>query len=559
MEEEIVENIEGEHKEIIKLNIETKMKRILIIGLSLFVGVLSAQNLTDGLRYSMEGLNGTSRFNAMSGAFSSLGGDLSAVALNPAGTSIFTRSEMSVTLSGVNSKNDANGLTTISSDFLLSQFGVAFPITIGEEGWKNIAFAFNYQKTHNFDANDLKYTHRSNGANLGDYFVHFANGMTQDKLFLNDYTYNQRTSQWEAKYQGGLGALYSRMGRSPDPYRYRNAILGYTTSLIVPKNQPSKIESSDSYEKGMDILKENQYKRSFSDGTITIQNVEQYTEGGVNKYNFNFAGRYDFISFGINLNSHSVDYRVVNKYREDYLNNTQTYDKRSPIRSALYQNEVRTVGSGFSLQLGAIAEVATGLRIGLTYASPTWYTLQDEMSQSLSATTQSDGTFFANPNVVAVYEKYNFRTPGSWTVGASWVWNKQLILSADYIYKGYGNMSFRSGLESENAIIQNTLGDTNSLRFGAEYRLPLSKTNHLFFRGGYRYEQSPYKTELKPIGDLTGFSTGLGVSISNMRFDLSYDRATRAYHPQIFESVLTDTPKVDNTLQNILLSFSLKL
>ena len=536
------------------------MKRIIYIGFSLLGGVLSAQNLTDGLRYSMEGLNGTSRFNAMSGAFSSLGGDLSAVALNPAGTSIFTRSEMSVTLSGVNSKNDANGLTTISSDFLLSQFGVAFPITIGEEGWKNIAFAFNYQKTHNFDANDLKYTHRSNGANLGDYFVHFANGMTQDKLFLNDYIYNQRTSQWEAKYQGGLGALYSRMGRSPDPYRYRNAILGYTTSLIVPKNQPSKIESSDSYEKGMDILKENQYKRSFSDGTITIQNVEQYTEGGVNKYNFNFAGRYDFISFGINLNSHSVDYRVVNKYREDYLNNTQTYDKRSPIRSALYQNEVRTVGSGFSLQLGAIAEVATGLRIGLTYASPTWYTLQDEMSQSLSATTQSDGTFFANPNVVAVYEKYNFRTPGSWTVGASWVWNKQLILSADYMYRGYKYMRFTSDNQnSENAIIQNTLGDTNALRFGAEYRLPLSKSNHLFLRGGYRYEQSPYKTELKPIGDLTGFSTGLGVSFGSMRLDLSYDRATRAYHPQIFESVLTDTPQVDNTLQNILLSFSLKL
>jgi putative membrane protein len=535
------------------------MKRILIIGLSLLGGVLSAQNLTDGLRYSMEGLNGTSRFNAMSGAFNSLGGDLSAVALNPAGSSIFTRSEMSLSLAGVNSKNEANGLTTISSDFLLSQFGVAFPIAIGEEGWKNIAFAFNYQKTHNFDANDLKYTHRSNGVNLGDYFLHFANGMTQDKLFLNDYKYNEGTKQWIKESQGGLSALYSRMGRSPDPYRYRNAILGYTTSLIVPKTQPSKIESSDSYEKGMDILKENQYKRSFSDGTTTIQNVEQYTEGGVNKYNFNFAGRYDFISFGINLNSHSVDYRVVNKYREDYLNNTQTYDKRSPIRSALYQNEVRTVGSGFSLQLGAIAEVATGLRIGLTYASPTWYTLQDEMSQSLSATTQSDGTFFANPNVVAVYEKYYFRTPGSWTVGASWVWNKQLILSADYMYKGYGNMRFRSGLESENTIIQNTLGDTNSLRFGAEYRLPLSKTNHLFLRGGYRYEQSPYKTEYKPIGDLTGFSTGLGVSFGSMRFDLSYDRATRAYHPQIFESILTDTPQVDNTLQNILLSFSLKL
>jgi len=529
------------------------MKRIIYIGFSLLGGVLSAQNLTDGLRYSMEGLNGTSRFNAMSGAFSSLGGDLSAVALNPAGTSIFTRSEMSVTLSGVNSKNDANGLTTISSDFLLSQFGVAFPITIGEEGWKNIAFAFNYQKTHNFDANDLKYAYRSNGVNLGDYFSHFANGITQENLFLNDYYKNNRTGLWERKSQGGLGALYSRMGGAPDPFRYRNALLGYTTGLITPRNTGSEIKPNTPDDEVNAILKEKQYRRNFSDGTTTLQNVERYTEGGVNKYNFNFAGRYDFISFGINLNSHSVDYRVVTRYQEDYSNNT------TDIRSALYKEEVRTIGNGFSLQLGAIAEVATGLRIGLTYASPTWYTLQDEMSQSLSTRLQDNGTISADPNVVAVYEKYNFRTPGSWTVGASWVWNKQLILSADYMYKGYGNMSFRSGLESENAIIQNTLGDTNSLRFGAEYRLPLSKTNHLFFRGGYRYEQSPYKTELKPIGDLTGFSTGLGVSISNMRFDLSYDRATRAYHPQIFESVLTDTPQVDNTLQNILLSFSLKL
>ena len=523
-------------------------KNIITIGFCLVNSFIFAQNLTDGLRYSMEGLNGTSRFNAMSGAFSSLGGDPSAVALNPAGTSIFTRSEMSLTLAGVNSKNDANGRSTISSDFLLSQFGVAFPITIGEEGWKNIAFAFNYQKTHNFDANDLNYTYRNNGANLGDFFLDKANGIMQQDLMLDVYKNKRKVGR------DNLYELYSRMGKLKEPEKFRNALLGYTTGLVNPASGKRELIPSMSDSEADAVLEERKYKKNISDGITTIQNVEQYTEGGVNKYNFNFAGRYDFISFGINLNSHSVDYRVVNKYRENYVNNTA-----SDIRSALYQNEVRTVGSGFSLQLGAIAEVATGLRIGLTYASPTWYTLQDEMSQSLSTTTQSNGTFFANPNVVVVYEKYNFRTPGSWTVGASWVWNKQLILSADYMYKGYGNMRFRSGLESENAIIQNTLGDTNSLRFGAEYRLPLSKTNHLFLRGGYRYEQSPYKTEYKPIGDLTGFSTGLGVSFGSMRFDLSYDRATRAYHPQIFESILTDTPQVDNTLQNILLSFSLKL
>ena len=539
-------------KNKITTNKEIEMKKnIIAIGFCLAGSFVFAQNLTDGLRYSMEGLNGTSRFNAMSGAFSSLGGDLSAVALNPAGTSIFTRSEMSVTLSGVNSKNDANGRSTISSDFLLSQFGVAFPITIGEEGWKNIAFAFNYQKTHNFDANDLNYTYRNNGANLGDFFLDKANGIEQQNLMLQKYGADKKPSRlWR------LDDLYSEYGiakRFP-PEKLRYALLGYEAKLVRPRDVRSEINPSMKDDEANAVKYATIYRKNISEGTTTIQNVEQYTEGGVNKYNFNFAGRYDFISFGINLNSHSVDYRVVNKYREDYVDNTA-----SDIRSALYQNELRTVGSGFSLQLGAIAEVATGLRIGLTYASPTWYTLQDEMSQSLSTRTLNGTTNSVNPNVVVVYEKYYFRTPGSWTVGASWVWNKQLILSADYMYKGYGNMRFPSGLESENAIIQNTLGDTNSLRFGAEYRLPLSKTNHLFLRGGYRYEQSPYKTEYKPIGDLTGFSTGLGVSISNMRFDLSYDRATRAYHPQIFESVLTDTPQVDNTLQNILLSVSLKL
>lgn len=526
-------------------------KNIITIGFCLASSFIFSQNLTDGLRYSIEDINGTSRFKAMSGAFNSLGGDLSAVALNPAGSSIFTRSEMSLSLAGVNSKKETNGLTTISSDFLLSQFGVAFPIAIGEEGWKNIAFAFNYQKTHNFDANDLNYTYRNNGANLGDFFLDKANGIKQQNLMLQEYGANKLPSRkWE------LGDLYSQYGRAKrfPPEKLRYALLGYEAKLVRPKDAPSEINPSMNDSLAKAVKNATIYRKNISEGTTTIQNVEQYTEGGVNKYNFNFAGRYDFISFGINLNSHSVDYRVVNKYREDYVDNTA-----SDIRSALYQNELRTVGSGFSLQLGAIAEVATGLRIGLTYASPTWYTLQDEMSQSLSTRTLNGITNSVNPNVVVVYEKYYFRTPGSWTVGASWVWNKQLILSADYMYKGYGNMRFRSGLESENAIIQNTLGDTNSLRFGAEYRLPLSKTNHLFLRGGYRYEQSPYKTEYKPIGDLTGFSTGLGVSISNMRFDLSYDRATRAYHPQIFERILTDTPQVDNTLQNILLSFSLKL
>lgn len=524
-------------------------KTVYIITFGLLGGMLSAQNLTDGLRYSMEDIGGTARFRAMSGAFNSLGGDMSAIALNPAGSSIFTRSEMTLSLQGTNAKNEVGKEATLSSDFLLNQFGVAFPIAIAEEGWKNVAFAFNYQKANNFEVNDLTYNQQTNGANLGDYFQYYANGIEQTNLMLQHYDSNKRPSfKWR------LGDLYSSYGQARrfSPYKLRNALLGYTVGLINPKNVGREIQESMTNSQANDVLDEKEYVRNISAGTTTLRKIEQYSEGGVNKYNFNFAARYDFLSFGLNLNSHSVDYRMVTKHYEQYPDNTE-----SSIRSAYFQNELRTVGNGFSLQLGAIAEVATGVRIGLTYTSPTWYTLQDELSQSANT---NNGEAFANPNVVAVYEKYSFRTPGAWTVGASWVWNKQLILSADYMYRGFGNMRFTSDdLLSENAIVQNSLGDTNALRFGAEYRLPMSKTNHLFLRGGGRYEQSPYKTDYKPISRLKSLSAGIGVSFSGVRVDLSYDIARRYYQPQLYETVLTDTPMVKNTTHNILLSFSMKL
>ena len=50
------------------------------------------QDLTDALRYSTGETQGTARFKSMSGAFGALGGDMSAVSINPAGSAIFNLS-----------------------------------------------------------------------------------------------------------------------------------------------------------------------------------------------------------------------------------------------------------------------------------------------------------------------------------------------------------------------------------------------------------------------------------------------------------------------------------
>ena len=66
------------------------MKKPIFIILGLISMLYSyGQDISDAVRYSTETTLGTARFKSMSGAFGALGGDLSAVSVNPAGSAIF--------------------------------------------------------------------------------------------------------------------------------------------------------------------------------------------------------------------------------------------------------------------------------------------------------------------------------------------------------------------------------------------------------------------------------------------------------------------------------------
>ena len=79
------------------------MKKIFLTVTAIFaVGVLFAQNINDALRYSTTNTTGTARFSALGGAFGALGGDLSALNINPASGAVFTRNTTSFTLSTEN-------------------------------------------------------------------------------------------------------------------------------------------------------------------------------------------------------------------------------------------------------------------------------------------------------------------------------------------------------------------------------------------------------------------------------------------------------------------------
>jgi long-subunit fatty acid transport protein len=137
------------------------MKKLYLTATLLCFGfILNAQTLgyNDlGVLFSKENINGTARYNGMSGAFGALGGDLSAIDINPAGAAVFLESEFSVSFNNRNTKTIADfygNKTQFENDFTnLSQAGGVFVFRgfTNSSEWSNIALGFNYSIANDFE------------------------------------------------------------------------------------------------------------------------------------------------------------------------------------------------------------------------------------------------------------------------------------------------------------------------------------------------------------------------------------------------------------------------
>jgi len=115
------------------------------ISLPNFSQSLGYQDLA--LLFSKDNNTGTARFNAMSGAFGALGGDVSAIKINPAGASVFKNSLFSASVNlrntDITSSYYGNNSTTQEEYFNFSQAGAVFVYkTYENSDWSKFAFSF---------------------------------------------------------------------------------------------------------------------------------------------------------------------------------------------------------------------------------------------------------------------------------------------------------------------------------------------------------------------------------------------------------------------------------
>src|SRR6187551_1112784 len=128
----------------------------LVAGLS-FSTIIHAQEIKDAMRYTQSELHGTARFTSMSGAFGALGGDLSAINVNPAGSAVFNNNQFTTTMGNYDTKNKSNyfGTSTSASEstFDLNQGGAVFVFKTGNptNDWRKFTMSINYESTNNYD------------------------------------------------------------------------------------------------------------------------------------------------------------------------------------------------------------------------------------------------------------------------------------------------------------------------------------------------------------------------------------------------------------------------
>ncbi len=494
-----------------------------IFGILLFVlsTTTKAQTLSDALLYADENLYGTARFSAMSGAFGALGGDFSSIHINPAGSAVFNNNQVAVTLSSLNTKNESSyfgsKVNSNNNSFDLNQAGgiLVFNNYDEKSKWKKLALSVDYENMRNFD-NSILSIGTNPSQSVADYFLSYANP--------GIYNSNIPLSTLASNYYEDLDI------------RGQQAYLGYNGYVINP--DPSNPNN-------------NTYVANVAPGSFYQENSVE-TKGYNGKLAFNFSGQYtDKFYFGFNFNTHFTDLEKTSLFYE-YNENSTT----DGMRELFFKNYQRTYGNGYSFQLGAIAKLNNNLRVGLAYESPTWYRLNDEKRQLLATTGYNYGNppvsglsdAYVDSDVLIVYPAYKLQTPSKWTGSLSYIFGKKGLISIDYCLKDYSNIQFRpndSYFRPLNAAANQLLKTSGEFRLGGEYRHKLWS-----FRGGYRYEQSPYENK-KTMGDLTGFSTGFGYNFGNTKLDVSYSYTQRKAQEAVFSQGFTAPQNLKSQFNNI--------
>lgn len=475
-----------------------------LILLSLMAGaptIVMAQSAIDAYNLMQNNLNGTARFQAMAGAFTALGGDLSTLNQNPAGIGIYRSNEIGlsfdVDMQSAAATSMGSKITTDHTHTDLTNIGYVGSMALDSEVMPYFSWGVSYNRVASFTRRYKGFT-PSIKTSLSNYIADFSNGYSPSDLFeTSSYTpYFNSTADWMS-------------------------ILAYNSYIISNTGG-------------------NNYTGMFGNGSSGAAEFEVRDKGYLDEYSIDFGGNIqNTLYWGIGIGITDLSYTRDTRYAESIdnaiiPNASASGTARGTADWDLYNSKAIS-GTGFNFKFGLIYKPINEIRLGAAIHTPTWYRL----TQSYAANIRYDlaGSDYAfstnsydhgiglevNPDhpynytPVADFD-WRLRSPWRFMLGAAGVIGNRGIISIDYERVMYPAMSIStpdafgsfSSNDALNGDVKDYFQSANIIRIGGEFRaLPW-----LSLRAGYSYETSNVNS---------GFYDGnMGYDVATSGTDTSY-------------------------------------
>ncbi|MCU4175012.1 OmpP1/FadL family transporter [Carboxylicivirga sp. N1Y90] len=493
------------------------MKKIIttIFTIAVITCIAQAQSLDDAIRFNQNELTGTARSMGMANAFGALGGDLSALSINPAGIAVYRTSEFAITPSISLNQNKATYQGIKSSEdnysFPLNQIGFVTtyrPLREKEKGIISTHFGFTYNRTADFNFK----SNMQIGTGIKD-GLYDDNGQHTDVRTLLSVIRNEAHGYYDAS-----GNFIPR-NAYPDQLNGR-AGLAYDTYLMDPVFDDGTIYYSQ-YEDVID----------YDDGTSEIY---YRNANGINQKNIidqsGYAGEYG-ITFGANvshilmlgasLNFQSFRFEQKESFREI---NTNSFNPSGPKDLDYFDAYGLLTQKGFGIngKFGAILNL-NPLRLGVSIHTPSFMEIKDEYYQGIESYLVNRDNHHAKTDIDEF--TYNYRTPYKVEASAALILSKFALLSFDYEMTDHtsSKMTSKDGYQTYfdaiNDDISNQMKIAHNMRAGIEIK-PLP---YLAVRLGAAYFDSYIKKEFVDIEPTQWMATGgIGIRNKNFFFDVAY-------------------------------------
>lgn len=489
--------------------------RAKIFGVSLIAILLSASSallaqsyVESALQFSRTRPLGSARIQGLGGAQIALGGDYSSAVSNPAGLGMYNRSEFAISpgLNFFNTTSDYMGETEKESASKFSLPGISLVFHIPNERNTESAFrggslAISMSRTNDFNRS-VSYHGTNPNTSIIDAFINQANGATT------------------AQFDEGAGNFNTPTG------------LAYFNYLIGPQDILDPPGPDDQY--FTDALK------------IPFQKEQVETSGSTSQWNFAYGANIkDILFLGAGVGISSLRFKSQKFYTEDFDSDT--------VSNLTLREDLTIRGSGINATLGATVRPVSFLQIGLSYTTPTYYSLSESYNASMSTVWHGfdyygDGKEILGDNTNNpiktdnVLSDYSLTTPSKFSVGMAFI-SKYGFITGDLEMSNPAKAKYSStqgfSFSQENSDIKAIYKRAISYRVGAEFRY-----NMFRLRTGYGVQGNTLAADMNFNNEIKTISGGVGIKRAKFFIDfaLSNNTSKTFYNPYYLGD---DTPTVD--------------